>query len=171
MYFCKANTKWQIQKSANLPGESALKEIYQDVTKCLHIVPSRLFCNKNINRSGIYDFCSIWPNAANLIAIPGKFFKKLKCRSGRNGVSGCIMAKAASSAKAAVGNSSVCVECNSPLIHPPINSLSSSPLLDPVLICWIQSLHVGSSPYMFVLSATPLLYTHSTTPCPPHHCS
>ena len=116
--FCKANTKWQIQKSANLPGKSALKEIYQDVTKCLHIVPSRLFCNKIINRSGIYDFCSIWPDAANLIAIPGKFFKKLKCRSGRNGVSGCIMAEAASSAKAAVGNSSVCVECNSPLIHP-----------------------------------------------------
>ena len=135
-----------------------MKEIYQDVTKCLHIVPSRLFCNKNINRSGIYDFCFIWPDAANLIAIPWKFFKKLKCRSGRNGVSGCIMApREVRPRLQEAGNSSVCVECNSPLIDSR-TSLSNSQLLEP----WPGVLNLrdssNRSSVQYMSSSEPIIY-------------
>ena len=58
-------------------------------------------------------------------------FENLKCKLARNGVSGCIMApREVRPRLQEAGNSSVCVECNSPLIDSR-TSLSNSQLLEP----------------------------------------
>ena len=56
-----------MKKSTNLPGKSALEEIDEDVTKSLHIVPTRLFCNRNIKTSVRFVTLFIWPKSDNFI--------------------------------------------------------------------------------------------------------